>query len=497
MTKVVTLPEAVAGIPDGALLTFGGFDLNRAPMTLAREIVRQGKRDLRVASIPNPLPLDLLVGAGRVAEATFGFLGFQYEGGFATAPAVRRAIEEGRLRFVEKDVYEIVQGFRAAAFGLPFLPAPGGEGTDYHRRTGVRAAHDTGDGDEAPRAPAIRPDVALIHAQEADPDGNLAIADPYAEDLLARASGRVIATAERIVARVAAPQVPGGRVERVAEAPGGALPTSCRGHYPWSVEGIDAHLAAAGAPRVREEAPDEARRAAVDRLVIGLARTIEDGDVVTTGLASALPMLAIALARATRAARLVYVNCVGAVDPRITRASFSSVDVRLLDDCRERIALPDLFDLAHRGGIDLMFFGAAQVDGAGRTNLTCIGDPERPRVKLPGPAGSPSMRAFVRKVVIALPRHSPRSLVRRVDFATSVPSPRNHVTLVVTDLGVLRLEAGRLRLAVTHSGVGVQTVRAATGFAIEGESPAAAPPTSQEREALVRLDPDGVRYRLA
>src|SRR5262249_19013194 len=92
-TRLTTLPEAAAGIPDGALVTFGGFDLNRAPMALVREIVRQKRRGLRLVSPPNPLPLDFLVGAGAAASIDFGYLGFQYEHGFVVAPNVRRAIE--------------------------------------------------------------------------------------------------------------------------------------------------------------------------------------------------------------------------------------------------------------------------------------------------------------------------------------------------------------------------------------------------------------------
>src|SRR2546426_9121914 len=136
-------------------------------------------------------------------------------------------------------------------------------------------------------------------------------------------------------------------------------------------------------------------------LVVEMARCIADRDVVATGVASALPMLAVALARATHAPRLTYINCVGAVDPDIRSASPSSVDPRLLERCEGTVSLPEIFDLGRRGRIDLMFFGAAQVDAGGRTNLTCIGDFARPSVKLPGPAGSSSMRPHMKKVVIS------------------------------------------------------------------------------------------------
>lgn len=548
MSGPVSLAQAAALVPDGALVTLGGFQLNRAPMALVFELLRQGRTGLRVVGPPNPLPLDLMVGAGAAAEIEFGFIGFQFEDGFVVAPHVRRAIEQGSIRWRERDVYEIVQGLRAAALGLPFLPAPGVEGSDYGRVNGRPSARDPESGEEMPVARPIRPDVALIHAQGADRDGNLLISDLYAEDLLARASLGVVATAERIVARIERPTIPASLVQAVAEVRGGAFPTSCHGHYPYSAAHLREYLAAAAsgsiagylerhvtgpagqaaflegaggpgawdaaapAPAAPVKAAGAAPGAAtpptaagqpegpspVDRLLVGMARCIAEADVVATGVASALPMLAVALARATHAPRLTYINCVGAVDPRIERASPTSVDVRLLDRCAGMVTLPDLFDLARQGRIDLMFFGAAQVDAEARLNLTCIGDYARPKVKLPGPAGSSSMRPYVRKVVVAVQRQSARALVPRVDFVTSSASPANLETTVVTDLAILRLRAGRLRLVSRHAGVAAEELRARSGFPLEGDARATTPePTRPEMAALRKLDPGGIRHGLA
>ncbi len=534
MSKVTTLKDAAGTIHDGSLVTIGGFQLNRAPMAMVFELIRQGRRDLRLISVPNPLPLDLLVGAGAVAEVEFGFLGFQFEDGFVIAPSVKRAIERGELRFKERDVYEIVQGLRAAALGLPFLAAPGGEGSDYARVNRTPVVTDPSNGGQVTVSQAIRPDVALLHAQLADRKGNLRIDDPYADDLLARASRRVIATAEKIVERFEEPTIPGAFVESVVEAPGGAFPVACHRAYRHSLIHLRTYLAAASggrpgdyvgkyvtgtrdhatflssveSPGAWDDAAPQGRtvhRAAAkaaglagpaDRQVVEMARLIADGDVVATGVASALPMLAIALARATHARGLTYINCVGAIDPDLRAASPISVDPRLLDRCEGRITLPDLFDLAHRGGIDLMFFGAAQVDVLGRTNLTCIGDYSRPRVKLPGPAGSSSMRPCLPRVVITLPRHSPRALPETVDFATTAASPTNRDTTVITDLAMFRLRADRLALVSRRAGVQAEEVRARTGFPVDGDVQVAPDPTADEMRVLGRLDPAGIRHRM-
>jgi glutaconate CoA-transferase subunit B len=228
-----------------------------------------------------------------------------------------------------------------------------------------------------------------------------------------------------------------------------------------------------------------------------MARRIADGDLVVTGLASALPMLAVAVARATHAPHMTYINCIGAVDPQFESIGPTSVDARLLDRCRGRVILTDLFDLARQGLIDVMFFGAAQTDAAARMNLTCIGEPARPKVKLPGPAGSTSIRPCVRKVIILTPRHSTRALVERVDFASSVPSPQNRETWVVSDLALLRLEGGRLHVASRHAGVTPDDLRAKTGFTIDGRGAATTPePTPGEMAAIARHDPAGLRHRL-
>lgn len=519
MSVLVSLQEAVAEVPDGALITFGGFQLNRAPMALVQELIRQKRRGLRITGPPNPLPLDMLVGAGAVAEAEFGFIGFQYEEGFVVAPNVRRAIEAGTIRWRERDVYEIVQGLRAAAQGVPFLPAPGVEGSEYMERNRTPTVKDPVSGASVPLAVALRPDIALIHVQEADRAGNLFIADRYAEDLQADASVKVVATAEKIVGRVTNPTIPGRRVERLAEAPLGAFPTACYRHYAYSVPHLRDYVERAAAQGVAGSGPaggDGAPAAAggggkagaarlsggatqvVDRLLVGLARSIADGDVVATGLASALPMLAIALARRTHAPRLRYINCVGAVNPRVERVHGTSVDCALLERCEGTVTLPEMFDMARRGAIDLMFFGAPQLDREGRMNLTCIGDYARPKIKLPGPAGSASMRAYVGKVVLLVTRHSPRTLVPRVDFVTSAPAPRNRETRVVTDLGLLRMEGGRLVLEGRHEGFGLDAIREATGFGLTGDlETMVPPPTAAERKAIDTLDPDGIRQRLA
>ena len=129
-----------------------------------------------------------------------------------------------------------------------------------------------------------------------------------------------------------------------------------------------------------------------ETVVAAMAREIADGAVVATGVASPLAILAIAVARSTHAPNLRYLACVGALDPEITRLRLSSEDLAYLDGRAGEVTIPDLFDHARRGRVDLMFFGAAEVDGRGDTNLTAAGTLDRPKVKFPGVAGAATLR---------------------------------------------------------------------------------------------------------
>jgi glutaconate CoA-transferase subunit B len=214
-------------------------------------------------------------------------------------------------------------------------------------------------------------------------------------------------------------------------------------------------------------------------------------------LASATATLAIELARATHAPAARYINCVGAVNVRQARAVATSVEPELLYHCDDTIDLPEIFDLARDGGVDAMFFGAAQIDARGNINLTRIGPAARPKVRFAGPAGSPSMRSYVRRVLVSVPRQSPRNLVERVDTTTSTPGERNQETVLVTDLAIWHLQEGTFVPQSRAPGIDMERLSSHTGFSVTGAAPRLTlAPTEVELGALRRIDPAGLRYRL-
>jgi glutaconate CoA-transferase subunit A len=247
-----SLSEAVASIPDGAWVATGGFMLGRAPMALVLELIAQGKRDLRVISLPNPLPAEFLVAGGCVKRVEFPFGALNFEGRVRPMPCLKRAIEERQLEWAEHDGYRIVQRLRAAAMGLPFLPAPDIEVSELAEQEPPRTVTDPFTGQSVTVEPAFSPDVALIHARAADERGNLFIEDPTTDVLMAGAARRVIATAEERVRRLSRVTIPCFQVERVALAAGGAMPTGCAGLYPHDDRMLSRYLSYAEAGRERE-----------------------------------------------------------------------------------------------------------------------------------------------------------------------------------------------------------------------------------------------------
>jgi glutaconate CoA-transferase subunit B len=235
---------------------------------------------------------------------------------------------------------------------------------------------------------------------------------------------------------------------------------------------------------------------AADVVVTVMARQIEDGTVVATGAASPLAILAVAVAKATHAPRLTYLACIGAIDPAVSRLRGSSEDTAYLEGQCGAFTIPDLFDHARRGRIDVMFFGAAEVDGTGLTNLTGTGSLERPETKFPGVAGAATLRRWVHRPVLVVGRQNRRNLVERVQVAST--SDPGRPTPLITDLGVFELCAGGATLIARHPRSCVEEIHQRTAFAFEAASPlpVTPEPSREHLSAIQSLDPQRIRDQL-
>jgi glutaconate CoA-transferase subunit A len=253
MSKLMGLGEAAALVRDGDTIACGGNTLHRGPFALVRELVRQGRRGLEIVKTAGAYDVDLLAAAGSLRAASCGFVGFENE--FGLAPAYRRAVESGATEAREHSCYTVIQGLRAAAFGLPFMPAAGLAGSDLPAVRGFRRVRDPYTGDEVFAIPPIRPAWALIHVPEADAEGNARIYGTEFEDvLMSRAAAGVIVSAERIVPteeltrQPELTKIPAYLVTAVVHAPRGAWPGSCYPDYDYDPAGVREYLEVAKTP---------------------------------------------------------------------------------------------------------------------------------------------------------------------------------------------------------------------------------------------------------
>lgn len=235
MTKLVPLAEAVrAHLNDGDTVFVGGFG-QCIPNAIAHEIVRQGHRDLVLCRSGADILFDLMIAAGCVARVIVGYLG---NPGIGLAHAFRRAVDAGTVDVEDWTNFAMVLRFHAAAMGVPFLPAATMAGGDLPASVGVESVSCPYTGERLSAIPALAPDVALIHAQCADESGNVQLFGLPGDSVEgARASRRIIATVEEIVApgtirsRSDRTVLPGFLVAAVSHVPFGAYPSYVEGYY--------------------------------------------------------------------------------------------------------------------------------------------------------------------------------------------------------------------------------------------------------------------------
>jgi len=244
--------------------------------------------------------------------------------------------------------------------------------------------------------------------------------------------------------------------------------------------------------KLRLSSPPEVLRRAGDQMAVCLAREIHDGERVFHGVNSPLPMVAVFLARRLHAPRLVLIEVAGSVNPRPRFMPRSTNDPELCHGAAALFSNADAYDLFARGGVDLVFLGGAQIDKEGRVNMSYIGNPASPKVRLPGGGGGAVIMNQAGRTVVWRAAHDAWLFVPRVDFATQA----GNLAKVVTPLAVLAPGPSGLELESVHPGCSAEEAAARTGFPLDLSRPVplTPPPTAEERAALEEVDPAGVRF---
>ena len=236
MAEIVSLAEAVeAAIRDGDSVAMEGFT-HLIPHAAGHEVIRQRRRDLTLIRMTPDIIYDQLIGAGCAGKLIFSWAG---NPGVGSLHRFRDAVENGwpaPLQIEEHSHAGMANRYVAGASGLPFAVLRGYRGTSLAANTaGVAEITCPFTGEVLTAVAALRPDVAVIHAQQADRRGNVqfwGITGVQKEAALA--SARSVVTVEEIVdvlePRPGAVVLPSWTVGYVAQVPGGAHPSYAQGY---------------------------------------------------------------------------------------------------------------------------------------------------------------------------------------------------------------------------------------------------------------------------
>jgi len=236
-SKLMTLAEAVwRFVPDGSSIVMGTALESFIPFAAGHEIIRQRKHDLTLIGPISDILFDQLIGAGCVRKVRAAWVGNVITG---SGYNFRRAVESGAIEIEDHSNLTLALALRAAAMGVPFMPARTALGSDlFKTNVSLKTMACPFTGDTLTAVAAIAPDVAFVHVQRADEYGN---AHAWGNLGVTReaclASKHVVITAEEIVPHDAITGdpnrvvTPGFRVSAVAHAPWGAHPSPVPGHY--------------------------------------------------------------------------------------------------------------------------------------------------------------------------------------------------------------------------------------------------------------------------
>ena len=250
MDKRMTIDEVIARIPNGGTVAVGGSSISRKPMALVRALARSDRRDLTVIVDVGGPDVDLLLGTGRVAEVIYAFVGFEVLG---LAPHFRRARQTEAVKFQEWTEYTVMAGLDAKIKRVPFMPTHATLGTDVLSvNPSFKEIEDPFGSQPLVAIPALTPDVALIHVNYADVQGNAVIlGDGHVDVLCAKAAKETFVSCERILSSQELQRF--GRdvqilrvyTRGVVEVPWGAHPTGCAPDYRTDLRHLEDYLKAA------------------------------------------------------------------------------------------------------------------------------------------------------------------------------------------------------------------------------------------------------------
>lgn len=236
MSKLTTLSDAVSKyVNDGDVVYAAGFT-HLIPFAAGHEIIRLKKRDLVLARATPDLIYDQMVAADCARKVIFSYMG---NPGVGSLRIVRSAIEQGKLEWEEYSHFGMITRLQAGASGLPFLPMNQTAVADLEKANpNIKRIPDPFGGKDVIVVPALNPDVAIVHVQRADTNGNSHLWGIIGEQKEAAfAAKKVIVTAEEIVDESVIRSdpnrtlIPSVVVDAVCHVPYSCHPSYAQGYY--------------------------------------------------------------------------------------------------------------------------------------------------------------------------------------------------------------------------------------------------------------------------
>ncbi len=236
MSKLILLSDAISKyVSDGDTVYAAGFT-HLIPFAAGHEIIRQHKRDLVLARATPDLIYDQMIAAGCARKVIFSYMG---NPGVGSLRIVRSAIEQGKLEWEEYSHFGMITRLQAGASGLPFLPMNQTAAIDLEKANpNIKRIPDPYGGKDVIVVPALNPDVAIVHVQRADQEGNAHLWGIIGEQKEAAfAARKVILTAEEIVDESVIRSdpnrtlIPSIVVDAVCHVPYSCHPSYAQGYY--------------------------------------------------------------------------------------------------------------------------------------------------------------------------------------------------------------------------------------------------------------------------
>jgi acyl CoA:acetate/3-ketoacid CoA transferase alpha subunit len=243
-SKIAQLDEVVRSIPHGSEIALGSFAITRNPIAFTNELIRQGKRDLRIHEIIGAMDGDMLVGSGCVTHYSYG-------GGsldrFGRINRINAALENGTIDIHEYSGLSMTLRFLAGSLGQNYIPSKTLLGTDIIKKlmekgAAVKLGTCPFTGEQELLFRALRPEYSVIHAPAADEKGNIIIEGPVWDEELAKSGRQLIVTVDQIVSNEYIKRhpekvkIPNVYTTAVIPVPYGAYPTSVYMTYDYDAE---------------------------------------------------------------------------------------------------------------------------------------------------------------------------------------------------------------------------------------------------------------------